>query len=262
MTFKRGLTRWLVYARMGKAASTRHYYREIVKALRRHWRDVLNWPVERFTEDEILRLAPRVAHYSASRWNSMLTTLRWITPAAKVLSPRPVTLTRRPPPNQAEFSALLKECDKLARSKARLVIDFLAHTGLRISAARAVTWSDVYSDRIEYIAKGGRRCAVPIVNGLRHVLERLREVGAGSPYVLPREACRNGLTKACKAAGIRRLSHHDFRHMFITRCVESGVDVPTVSRWVGHRDGGALLAKRYFHLLDNHSRTMAAKVSI
>jgi integrase len=262
MTFQRGLTRWLVFASMGKAASTRHYYREIVKALRRHWREMLRRPVTDLTEDEILRLAPRVAHYSPSRWNAMLTTLRWITPNGRILSRRAIKLTRPPPPNQQEFSALLKASDQLTRSQARLVIDFLAHTGLRITAARNVRWSDVYSDRVEYIAKGGRRCAVPIVNGLRSVLDRLREIGDGSPYVLPRESCRRGLAKACALAGVRRLTHHDFRHMFITRCIESGVDVPTVARWAGHGDGGALLSRRYFHLLDNHSRAMAARVSI
>lgn len=80
--------------------------------------------------------------------------------------------------------------------------------------------------------------------------------------MLPRAAIRSGLAKACGRAGVRRLTHHDFRHLFITRCIESGVDVPTVARWVGHRDGGALLAKRYFHLLDVHSQTMAARVNL
>jgi len=33
------------------------------------------------------------------------------------------------------------------------------------------------------------------------------------------------------------------RHLFATRCIESGVDIPTVSRWLGHKDGGALAMK-------------------
>jgi integrase len=63
-------------------------------------------------------------------------------------------------------------------------------------------------------------------------------------------------------AGIARLTPHCFRHLFATRCIESGVDVPTVARWLGHQDGGALLARMYFHLLDNHSRQMALRVRI
>jgi hypothetical protein len=38
------------------------------------------------------------------------------------------------------------------------------------------------------------------------------------------------------------------------------VDIPTVSRWLGHKDGGALAMKTYGHLRDEHSTTMAKKV--
>lgn len=39
------------------------------------------------------------------------------------------------------------------------------------------------------------------------------------------------------------------------------VDVPTVSRWLGHKDGGALAMKVYGHLRNEHSRESAKKVS-
>jgi len=58
-----------------------------------------------------------------------------------------------------------------------------------------------------------------------------------------------------------RITHHDLRHLFATRCIESGVDIPTVSRWLGHKDGGALAMRTYGHLRDEHSQMMAAKVS-
>jgi len=51
------------------------------------------------------------------------------------------------------------------------------------------------------------------------------------------------------------------RHLFATRCIESAVDIPTVSRWLGHKDGGALAMRTYGHLRDEHSQAMAAKVS-
>jgi site-specific recombinase XerD len=51
------------------------------------------------------------------------------------------------------------------------------------------------------------------------------------------------------------------RHLFATRCIESGVDIPTMARWLGYKDGGALLMKTYIHLLQEHSQRMAAKVS-
>jgi integrase len=59
-----------------------------------------------------------------------------------------------------------------------------------------------------------------------------------------------------------RITHHDFRHLFATRCIASGVDIPTVSRWLGHADGGALAMRTYGHLRQEHSQAQAAKVSL
>src|SRR4029077_18298391 len=72
--------------------------------------------------------------------------------------------------------------------------------------------------------------------------------------------CEESLTAACEAVGAHRITHHDLRHLFATRCIESGVDIPTVSRWLGHKDGGALAMKTYGHLRDQHSTAMAQKV--
>ena len=74
--------------------------------------------------------------------------------------------------------------------------------------------------------------------------------------------CLKSMTRAAKIVGMKRITHHDLRHLFATRCIESGVDVPTLARWLGHHDGGALLGKRYFHLLDSHSQAMDARVQL
>jgi integrase len=73
--------------------------------------------------------------------------------------------------------------------------------------------------------------------------------------------CQKSLDRAAKRVGIDRITHHDLRHLFATRCIESGVDIPTVSRWLGHSDGGALLMKTYGHLRDEHSALQATRVT-
>lgn len=40
----------------------------------------------------------------------------------------------------------------------------------------------------------------------------------------------------------QRITHHDLRHLSATTCIESGVDVPTVARWLGHRDGKSFMS--------------------
>jgi hypothetical protein len=39
------------------------------------------------------------------------------------------------------------------------------------------------------------------------------------------------------------------------------VDIPTVSRWLGHNDGGALAMKTYGHLRREHSIAQAQRVT-
>ena len=67
---------------------------------------------------------------------------------------------------------------------------------------------------------------------------------------------------AAERVGITKMTHHDLRHFFATICIESGVDIPTVSRWLGHKDGGALAMKTYGHLRDEHSLSAARRVEV
>src|SRR5947207_15474821 len=79
--------------------------------------------------------------------------------------------------------------------------------------------------------------------------------------VLRVSECQKELDRACKKVRADRITHHDIRHLFATRCIESGVDIPTVSRWLGHKDGGALCMKTYGHLRQDHSLAQAQRVS-
>jgi hypothetical protein len=49
--------------------------------------------------------------------------------------------------------------------------------------------------------------------------------------------------------------------MFAITCIEAGVDIPTVARWLGHKGGGALAMKVYGHLRYEHSAAQIKKVT-
>jgi integrase len=66
---------------------------------------------------------------------------------------------------------------------------------------------------------------------------------------------------AKKAPHLATKAFHDMRHCFASYCVMSGIDFKTVSEWLGHRDGGALVCKVYSHLSDAHKREQARKVN-
>jgi integrase len=98
----------------------------------------------------------------------------------------------------------------------------------------------------------------------RELLKRMRQQRADEPATskvfLVRE-CQKAMDRAAKKIGMARITHHDLRHFFATVSIESGVDIPTVSRWLGHKDGGALAMKTYGHLRREHSVAQAQKVS-
>ena len=103
---------------------------------------------------------------------------------------------------------------------------------------------------------------MPMIPEMRAFLERIKPADATmTTPVMEIAECQQTMTRAAEKIGMARITHHDLRHLFATRCIESGVDIPTVSRWLGHKDGGALAMKTYGHLRDEHSTDMAAKVS-
>ena len=150
------------------------------------------------------------------------------------------------------------------------VVEFLAYSGLRISEAIAVTWDDIQADQI-YVkpGKNSQSRHVPILPAMADLLARIKQMPRSfrdpereqGNHVLSITSCADALTAACTKLNLPHLCHHDLRHLYATRCIESGVDIPTVSRWLGHKDGGALAMKVYGHLRDEHSQAMAAKVN-
>ncbi|HWD20816.1 MAG TPA: site-specific integrase [Verrucomicrobiae bacterium] len=144
---------------------------------------------------------------------------------------------------------------------------FLAFSGVRINEARFITWADVDFQKQMLrarITKNGKTRWIPFNASLRELLDKLR---AAHPDESPEASvmrvfeCQKSIDRAAKLTGAKRITHHDLRHLFATRCIENGVDIPTVSRWLGHQDGGALCMKTYGHLRDEHSRNEARKVS-
>jgi integrase len=91
-------------------------------------------------------------------------------------------------------------------------------------------------------------------------MEKLKSITDGKPSdkVLPTKSLQTVLTAACKDLGLAHLSHHDLRHLFATRCIESGKDVIPVASWLGHKDNGRTVMMVYGHLRREHSQREAA----
>lgn len=147
--------------------------------------------------------------------------------------------------------------------------EFMAYSGARVMEAVTWTWED---ERAEIIFIRGTKTetskdrAVPKLAAMHDLLSRMKTRRLAEGRELKGRAftikeCREALASACKRVGVERWTHHSLRHLFATRCIEAGVDIPTVSRWLGHADGGALAMMTYGHLRQEHSLAQAAKVS-
>lgn len=55
------------------------------------------------------------------------------------------------------------------------------------------------------------------------------------------------ITRTCDAARLPRFSLHDLRHAGASHWLAAGIDIATISRWLGHRD--VLTTQRYLHVV-------------
>jgi integrase len=177
-------------------------------------------------------------------------------------------------PSRDEFSQFVKVIETGGSRDSKNCADlvrFLAYSGLRIGESKFVTWRDVdFSKKLIHVrgdpvtgTKNSEHRVVPMIPELLAMLTPLREQrkdeAIDEPIMRVNES-QKSMDRAAKIVGMERITHHDLRHLFATICIESGVDIPTVSRWLGHKDGGALAMKVYGHLRDEHSATQAQRV--
>lgn len=147
-------------------------------------------------------------------------------------------------------------------------IEFMAYTGMRPKEMRALEWRHVHEDAGFVEVWGGKAGTknyqmrpVPVIPPLRELLARMRadRLCVGPVFSVKSPHC--ALWSACDRLGLPRQRIYNLRHLFATACLESGVDVPTFAKWLGHRDGGALAMRTYVHPRDEHRQRMAEKVT-
>ena len=177
-------------------------------------------------------------------------------------------------PTRAQFKQMVssvRAVNKRFSKDAADMMEFLAYGGLRKSEANYVRWSDCDFKREEILVRGDPETGtknwsvrtIPMIEEMCALLVRLQAAhgeAKADELVLKVSECNGSMANACARLGIPCITHHDLRHLFATTCIEAGVDIPTVSRWLGHKDGGALAIKVYGHLRNEHSQAMAKKV--
>lgn len=266
---------------------TKDYYDERMTALVKSWPGLGETELRRVTKADCLTWAARFgATASPTAFNHTISIVRGVfeigvesgarydNPARfiKRVSERSKKLEL---PESDKFLAFVGEIENSGSGFSKPCAEFvrfLAFGGFRKLEASFITWADCDFAKGKIIVRGdpktgtknGEFREVPMIPDMRRMLEAMREQRAKElpeQRVVRVRECQKAMDRAAKVVGMKRITHHDLRHLFATRCIESGVDIPTVSRWLGHKDGGALAMKVYGHLRDQHSVNMAQKVT-
>jgi integrase len=263
-SFERSLSQWLTLRCLNRKPKTVKFYNEVRRVLLAATPDK-GKVCSHFLPQDLLAIASACEGQCPSRWNQICAALGAVLPHLPKLKRRRLNCREFTPPGPSQFTAFLAALDALPRTHAGLITRFYCFTGLRYEEGMALTWAHVQPERIDVpgaVTKSGKGRSVPLVPGAQIVLDQLRALKVPGGRVLPQQHPRKAMEIAAQKAGLGHWSPHLCRHYFATCCIQGGVDMPTVARWLGHQDGGALLARTYFHLADSHSRDMAQKVRI
>jgi integrase len=267
---------------------TRAYYRERLRALEKSWPNLSRTEIRKITLGDCKEWAGRYGRIAApTNYNNTVALLRHVFAVAVeagVIYGNPAAAVKRAKlrtkeialPSSEKFNAMVEEMRHGHGRFSRDCADFvegLAYSGMRKGEANVLEWRDLDFGASEIAVRGDavtgtkggegwRR--VPMIADARTLFERLRSGRGHEPLdakVFEVRECQKAIDRAAGKVGAHRITHHDLRHLFATQCIENGVDIPTVSRWLGHKDGGVLAMKTYGHLRREHSQAQAAKVS-
>jgi len=272
-------------------SSTKKFEQEVHAALFRFKPDFGKLEISKVIEKDCREWAIKHReHFSAGRFNWALSVMKQIfelaieqgfrmtNPAKKLkrakIMQKDLGMILPEPKLFAEWIKEIRTCNNRWNNRCGDWVEFQAYTGLRPDTESPfVTWKHVDFETNELVVIGDLKNEgtknrstrrIPMSDNLRELLQRMRserpKEGMDIP-VLQIKGARKAMKRAAAAVGMEDITPYDLRHLFATRCLESGVDAATVANWLGHKDKGALVLKVYNHVRDAHSHDAAKKVS-
>src|SRR5437016_5249525 len=234
---------------------TRDYWRECLAALQRSWPGLNETEVRKITQTDCREWARAYGKtVSPTRYNNTVSVLRHVlnvaveagvvySNAAAAVKRAPVRSKEITLPTIDKFNALIDEMRAGHSRDSINCADFaagLAFTGCRVGEAREIAWRDLDFEAGEIVVRGDAKTGtknwelrrVPLIPDARALFQRMRNERPDEPLnakVFRVRESQKALNRACRKVGADRITHHDLRHLFAARSIESGVDIPPVS---------------------------------
>jgi integrase len=280
--------RWLDSVAVAIKPKTLRMYLNSVRMLARHFgvltvRSISLRQVEQWA-------AQRSGGCSARTYNADLDVLRRILDyackhglllenPAREITRRKLSKEKLVVPTKEQFRRVLETMRKNTGKDSADLVEFLAYSGCRLGEAVGdslsgkppMLWGDVDFESKTFTVAGkgsgeaGKSRTVPLFPPLERLLLTLKAKLAHPPKttdsIFQIESAMTSLINACRKLSLPQYTHHTMRHFFCSNAIESVVDFKVIAGWLGHVDGGVLVAKTYGHLRDVHSREMAKRIT-
>ena len=173
----------------------------------------------------------------------------------------------------ADMRAVIRHADG---NQSADLAELLAYSGCRKSEVGGdekygkppMVWGDVNFELKVFTvtrSKNHESRTIPLFPSMEKFLltlkERLPEPVKATDRIIPIQSGKTAIASACRRLGFPKFGHHTCRHFFCSNAIEAGVDFKVIAGWLGHKDGGILVAKTYGHLRDEHSAAMAKRMT-
>jgi integrase len=248
--------------------------KSICEKIQREWPGGSDVLIRKIVPSQIKSFISR-RRIGASQSNAFLTEFRQMFQLAledKLLAESPAAAVNwqkrkepiRQTPDAEGFAAIIADVrSQEFNADAEASGDFLEAMGL-LGLGQAELWAihrrdvDLQRNRISvYRRKTSTPFQIPVYPQARALCTRLCKGKGPNDRLFAIRDAKKALAGACARLDLPAFTQRSLRRMFITRAIQLGVDVQTISRWQGHADHGRLILAVYGNVSAPHSDLMA-----
>lgn len=156
----------------------------------------------------------------------------------------------------AEESRLLAECN----AHLKPVVIFGLETGLRYSELVALRWRALDLEGKTVLVEHAKSRKTRVVPLTARAITTIRALPRRGPddSVFGYVNFLDSFIAAARRAGIPEVRPHAMRHSYATRCLEAGVDLVVLQRWLGH--SSLTQTQIYTHVMRRHEQASLEKL--